>query len=384
MKKIRIAFFLDNLLENLDGVSNTSFRIIERFEEYGITPLFFTCQPPRSARFEFPVFRCPYLTFPYAKDYRLAIKGKKKKIFKRLDEFKPDLIQWSSPSVLGKYATEYSQLRGVPNLTIYHSHFSSYVDYIKWLPFKSAIRSFLDRKLVRLYEKANLILPPTLSMKEYLMEVGLDASKIAIWGRGVDTKKFSPAYRSADLIKKWGAQDKTKILFVSRLVHYKETDMLIRLSKILREATTLIITGEGPEREKLERECVPEKTLFTGKKVGEELAAVYASSDIFIFPSLTDTFGNVVLEAMASGLPVLAADEGGPKNIIKQGETGYLLEPKNEKAFNDKIDLLIENKAHYDEMRQNALQYARNVSWDNIIKQLYHYYIELIDKRTLH
>jgi len=374
---------MDNLLENLDGVTNTSFRIIERFEELGIEPYFFTCQPPKSPDFNYPIFRCPYLTFPYVKDYRFAIAGKRRRIIKILDEFKPDLLHWTSPSILGKYATKYSQEKGIPNITIYHSHFSSYLDYIKWLPFRGAIRRFLDKKLAKLYRGASLILAPTMSMKEFLIDTGLESSKIDIWGRGIDGMKYSPNYRSDKLIDSWRASGKVKILFVSRLVHYKETDMLIRLSHILRDGTLLVITGEGPEREKMERECETSKTVFTGKLVGYELSEVYASADIFVFPSLTDTFGNVVLEAMASGLPVLAANEGGPKNIIQQGKTGYLLEPKNEKAFNEKINLLIDNKPLYDELKENALSYARNVSWDNIIKQLYHHYIDLIDKRSL-
>lgn len=379
MKKVKIAFFIDILKENMDGVTNTSYRIISRLDKLGIEPIFFTCVPPTSPDFKYRVVICPHIKFPYAKDYPIAIPGKRKRIFKILDEFGPDLLHWSSPSLLGDYATQYSRRSHVPNVTIYHSHFNSYVDYFKKVPFRKAIGNFLEKKIIRLYKRAGLILAPTSSMKEFLSENYLEGSRIGIWGRGIDNEKFSPRHRSEALIDKWGGRDKTKILFVSRLVHYKETDMLIRLSQILREDTLLIITGEGPEREKMERECDPSKTVFTGKLVEQQLSEVYASADLFVFPSLTETFGNVVLEAMASGLPVLAANEGGPKNIIQEGKTGFLLEPKNEKAFNERIDLLIDNRPLYDEIKENALSYARNVSWDNIIKQLYKYYIDQID-----
>ncbi len=359
----------------MDGVTNTSYRIISRLNELNIEPIFFTCIPPRLSDFKYPVVICPHLKFPYAKDYPFAIPGKRSVLFKKLDEFKPDLLHWSSPSLLGKYATQYSAKRNIANVTIYHSHFSSYIDYLKWLPFRSAIRKVLDKKLKRLYEKASLILAPTLSMKEFLVDNGINANTIDIWGRGVDGDKFSPNYRSKGLISSWGAEEKTKILFVSRLVHYKETDMLIRLSHILRDETKLIITGEGPEREKMEKECDSSKTVFTGKLVDKELSEVYASADLFVFPSLTDTFGNVVLEAMSSGLPVLAANEGGPTDIVQHGKTGYLIEPKKEKAFNEKINLLIDDKLHYAEMKKNALKYAQSVNWNNIIQQLYQYYL---------
>ncbi len=378
MEKIRIAFFIDILRENMDGVANTSFRIISRLEKMNIEPIFFTCLPPKSPDFKYEIFLCPHLQFPYAKDYPFAIPGKRNKIFQKLDEFQPDLVHWSSPSLLGKYATKYSKLRGVPNVAIYHSHFSSYVDYVKWLPFKSLIRKFIDRSFTRLYERATRVLAPTKSMKDFLAERGLTEAKIDIWGRGIDGTRFNPDFRSPNLIQQWGAEKKTKILFVSRLVHYKETDMLIRLSHILREETLLIITGEGPEREKMEKESAQDRTIFTGKLVDEALSEVYASADIFVFPSLTDTFGNVVLEAMASGIPVIAADEGGPKNIVQEGKNGFLIEPKNEKKFNEKIDLLIDNPALYNEMKENALTYARELNWDNIIGQLNEKYRGLI------
>ena len=362
----------------MDGVANTSFRIISRLEKMNIEPIFFTCLPPKSPDFKYEIFLCPHLQFPYAKDYPFAIPGKRNKIFQKLDEFQPDLVHWSSPSLLGKYATKYSKLRGVPNVAIYHSHFSSYVDYVKWLPFKSLIRKFIDRSFTRLYERATRVLAPTKSMKDFLAERGLTEAKIDIWGRGIDGTRFNPDFRSPNLIQQWGAEKKTKILFVSRLVHYKETDMLIRLSHILREETLLIITGEGPEREKMEKESAQDRTIFTGKLVDEALSEVYASADIFVFPSLTDTFGNVVLEAMASGIPVIAADEGGPKNIVQEGKNGFLIEPKNEKKFNEKIDLLIDNPALYNEMKENALTYARELNWDNIIGQLNEKYRGLI------
>jgi glycosyltransferase involved in cell wall biosynthesis len=217
-------------------------------------------------------------------------------------------------------------------------------------------------------------------MKEFLISGGVSPERIDIWGRGVDNVKYNPSFRSEELIQSWGGQKKTKILFVSRLVHYKETDMLIRLSHILPENALLIITGQGPEREKMESQSNERNTIFTGKLVDQELSAVYASADIFVFPSLTDTFGNVVLEAMASGLPVIAANAGGPKNIIAHGETGYLIEPKNELAFNEHIKILMEDKVLFKKMQGNALQYARDMNWDNLIKQLSKKYLSLIEK----
>ncbi|MFT4833245.1 MAG: glycosyltransferase involved in cell wall biosynthesis [Psychroserpens sp.] len=381
MGKTRIAFFIDVLLEHMDGVANTSNRIISRLDSMEIEPIFFTCLPPQAVDFPYRIVLVPNIKIPYSKDYPFAIPGKRSEIFKILDEFQPDLIHWSSPTLLGKYATRYSKLKGIPNITIYHTHFSGYLDYYNWLPFRSFFRKKLDHRMTNLYDKASLVLAPTLSMKEFLVGEGLSPDKIGIWGRGVDSQKYNPDHRSEELISTWGAQEKIKILFVSRLFHYKETDMLIRLSHILPQNVLLIITGEGPEREKMEKESNKKNTLFTGKLVGHELSEVYASADIFVFPSLTDTFGNVVLEAMASGLPVIAANAGGPKNIVKHGETGYLIEPKNEQAFNDHIRKLSEDKALFNNMKSKALQYARDTNWDSLIKQIQSKYLNLIKKQ---
>ncbi len=381
---MRVAFFIDNLRENLDGVSNTTFQIISRLGNLGIEPLFFSTMAPKSKLFKHRVVLCPFLQFPYAKDYNFAIPGKKKEIFDELDKFKPDLIHWSSPSILAKYATKYSKKSGVPNITIYHSHFSSYVNYLKNVPFKKALRKQVDDTFTKIYKKANLILAPTQSMKEHLIKTGLEEKKIGIWARGVNSEKFSPVHRSKGLIKSWEAEDKKKILFVSRLVHYKETDTLIRLSHKLRDDAVLIITGEGPERAKMEAQCDPDKVIFTEKLTGYQLSEVYASADIFVFPSLTDTFGNVVLEAMASGLPVIAANEGGPKNIVIDGETGFLVEPKNEDEFVHRINLLSDDSSLYETFCENALAYARNENWDNLVDQLFENYSNLTGRQEVY
>ncbi len=120
------------------------------------------------------------------------------------------------------------------------------------------------------------------------------------------------------------------------------------------------------------------EALFTGKLTGLDLSRAYASADIFVFPSTTETFGNVVLEALASGLPVVAAAEGGPKDIIRHGETGILVEPQQEEAFFAEIVKLVDDAAYYERVRNAALAYARSQNWESLCRELFNTYTALV------
>ncbi len=378
MEKTNIAFFIDNLLENLDGVSITSHQIIARLPS-NVNAIFFTPLPPKNKDFPYPIYHTPSLTFLYAKDYKLAIPGKKKHIFSILDEFAPDLIHWSSPSLQGKYATEYAKKKGIPNITIYHSHISSYVDYVNLIPFKQFVRKKLEQHFMKLYGKADVILAPTASMKKFLIDKGMQDKRVKVWGRGVDTDRFTPVKRDVNKFGKHNSS-KFKVLFVSRLVHYKETDLLIRLNGMLNSSQLMVIVGEGPEEAKMKKQMP--NALFMGKLTGEELANIYASADIFVFPSLTETFGNVVLEAMAAGLPVVAADAGGPADILRASRTGFVVEPKNTEAFLEKINLLTGDTGLKNSLSKEARSYAISQNWPSISQLLIKNYRELIKEYT--
>ncbi|WP_420317657.1 glycosyltransferase family 4 protein [Ekhidna sp.] len=371
MKKIKIAFFIDTLKEGLDGVSNTSHQIIERLGEHAIEPLFITGLPPENPKFPYRVYQTRYIPLPYWKDLRLAIPSRKR-IFKVLDEFKPDLIHWSTPSLLGKIAVSYSIKRSIPNIAIYHTHIVSHADYFRWLPFKSFLTKRANKILRKFYNKTSSVLAPTSEMKNYLISIGLPEDKIKIWGRGVNCRLFNPTKRNESYFNDLNRNK--KLLFVSRLVNYKETDTLIKLSHVLPNNLDLFVIGEGPEKKKMIEESNPANTRFLGWLQGEELAEAIASCDLFVFPSISETFGNVVLEAMASGLPVIAAEGGGPKSIVQVGKTGYLVKPKSIDAMLEKIEFLTSNEELLFKMSKQARQYAESQSWSKMVSDLIEIY----------
>ncbi|MFT7198004.1 MAG: glycosyltransferase involved in cell wall biosynthesis, partial [Marinoscillum sp.] len=201
--------------------------------------------------------------------------------------------------------------------------------------------------------------------------------KLKVWGRGVDTDRFTPKKRKEGLWPDIPKENKI-VLFVSRLVREKEPETLLRLYKLIeanRTDVTMALVGDGPTRLYLE-ESMP-KAVFAGTLRGEDLSVAYASADVFVFPSTTETFGNVVLEALASGLPVVAAAKGGPVDIVQDGITGALVEPQNEQAFYQAIVKLIDDETYYNQVRAAALVYAESQNWESLCKELFDEYKRL-------
>lgn len=374
---MKLAFFVDTLEKNHDGVSVVYHNVIEEIKKHGVEAIFFTAYYSSQGDIGLSIYKVASIPIPKQNGLRFAIPNKKR-IFKRLDEFKPDLIHWSTPSPLGICALKYSKQRNIPNITVYHTHFSSYFIYAKWIPFRSFFRSLLEYYINKLYKKANLVLAPSHEMITFLASIGVDRNKIKIWGSGVNLLLYNPEKREKKFLSTYS--ERIKVLFVSRLMKYKRTDSLIAISHLLPKETMLLIVGDGPEERKLKSLCKRESTVFLGKLHGEELATTFASSDIFIFPSISETFGNVVLEAQASGLPVVAADEGGSCELVGHGSDGYLFAKEDIKDAVEKIGHLSVNLKKRSEFGLNARVAAESRSWKIIVEDLLMYYNELIVK----
>jgi glycosyltransferase involved in cell wall biosynthesis len=213
------------------------------------------------------------------------------------------------------------------------------------------------------------------------------STQIRLWSRGVDTENFHPARRSIAWRSKHGiADDELVICFVSRLVREKELDTVVDVLKGLQRlnvAHRSVIVGDGPDRNFLESR-LPD-SVFTGFLVGGELAEAYASSDIFLFPSDTETFGNVTLEAMASGLVTVCADACGSRSLVVPGATGFLAKPRHSREFVEHIQRLASDVVLRDRMRAAARRRSLEFSWDSAMANLLGYYRALLRiPATLH
>ncbi len=372
-EKTRIVFFVDILERHFDGVSNTMHQLAHRIPKDQVEAIFITTYPPSQDDFPFPVYQCPYFSWFLYKDYRIGLPGRMKNLDQILEDFKPHLMHFTSPTLMGKYAIKYAERHNLPVTTTYHTHFYSYMEY--YFGFFKPLEKLLGNVALRLsrwyYTQVNTTFVPSEPMRQFLIELGVEDSKIEYFRRGINAQHFDPSYRSDDLRASYGLEDKKIVLFVSRLVKEKELDTIIRTNRLFEERrsdVTFMITGDGPFKGYMEKRMP--NAIFTGKQTKEELARLYATADVFMFPSTTETFGNVVLEAMASGLPVVAAAAGGPKGIVTRSEAGYVVEPKNEEAFYERINEILNDSELHQKFGKNAVTYAQDQSWDVLCAEM--------------
>jgi glycosyltransferase involved in cell wall biosynthesis len=365
--KIKVAFFADILVKNFDGASRTMFQIIERIPREDFEFMFFCGLPPEQD-IGHKVMRIPTIPIPFNTTYRLAIP-----LFswfsmrKKLKAFKPDVIHIASPSPLGDFAFQFKRRRHIPVMTIYHTHFLSYIDYyLRTIPFlirpaKSTVA--FGQKMF--YDQSDLMYVPTQQMIDELKEFGFDTGKMKIWQRGINHDLFNPNKKDLAYIRSITGNDKPNIIFASRLVWEKNLGTLIKIyreSKTKGDKYNFIIAGDGTAKEVL-TEKMPDAFML-GKIDHESLATLYASADVFLFPSVSETYGNVVVEAMASGCPCVIAKGGGSQSLVKHGETGFLCDPNNPSDYYERIEEIMNSKDIRNKFISNGLEYTKNLDWD--------------------
>jgi glycosyltransferase involved in cell wall biosynthesis len=195
--------------------------------------------------------------------------------------------------------------------------------------------------------------------------------------RGVDNRRFHPAKRSQRLDGRYALSGRTKLLYVGRISKEKNLQALAELFRDLvqmRKDVALVVVGDGPYREEMQRELAATPCVFTGYLEGEALAETYASCDLFVFPSTTDTFGNVILEAQAAGLPVVVTDAGGPQENLIPGRTGLIVPAADPPAFLAAIQTLLADSRRLKSMRMDARIYAESRSFDQAFDQTWRIY----------
>lgn len=383
MRRTKVAFFSDILIPGFDGAQRTMFHIIKRIphERYEYT---FICGEGPGEGFQHQVLDVPSVSIPFNQDYSLAMPALAYfKIKRALDRFRPDVIHISSPSLLGKFALEYARSRSIPVVTIYHTHFISYVDYyLKGMPIVTDIaKSRVISGQRSFYNRCDHVLVPTIEIKKELVSYGFEAEKLIIWQRGIDHSVFNPDKKDSEFIKEITGNDHYNILFASRLVWEKNLSTMIRLYRLFEkkgDRVNFIVAGDGIAKKTLEEKM--SNAHFLGKVDQETLARLYSGSDVFIFPSISETYGSVVIEAMSCGCPCVIADGGGTKALIRQGITGFLSEPEVEQDYYDKILMLRTHPTIRSLIIQEGIKYARQMDWNVLI----HRYLNLVDQCARH
>jgi glycosyltransferase involved in cell wall biosynthesis len=276
----------------------------------------------------------------------------------------------STPGPIGLCGLLAAKMLNLQTSGIYHTDFPQ---YIRILTEDSFLESFAWTYMHWFYGQLDTVFVNSEQYRRSWIDRGFSPDKLKILPRGLDTDLFNPSRRDPAIWKNFGfAGDEVHLLYVGRVSREKDLDILASAYRQLRESglpITLIFVGDGPYSTAL-AEALPE-AKFLGYRTGEELAAIYASADIFVFPSTTDTFGNVVIEAQASGLPVIVSDLGGPKELVEDGVDGLITKALDATNFAEAIRCLAENRELRTEMSRNARNRVINRSWPGAFRKFW-------------
>jgi glycosyltransferase involved in cell wall biosynthesis len=223
----------------------------------------------------------------------------------------------------------------------------------------------------------DFIYVPSRSTGEELAQKGISQHKIRLLPRGVDTGRFHPSKRNGYFARSPRANSGLKLLYVGRVSREKNLHVLAHTFKLLVELmdnVTLVIVGDGPYLAEMRETMRGMPCIFTGYLEGDDLSAVYASCDLFVFPSTTDTFGNVVLEAQASGIPVIVTNEGGPRENIIPGETGLVVESGHELSMLEAMHALLTDPQRLRAMGSAARRYVESRSFESVFDKVWELY----------
>ena len=320
MRPLRVALFSGNYNYLREGANQALNRLVAYLEHAGHqvrvyspvtdTPAFApqgTLIPVRS------------ITLPVRNEFQLAL-GIPPAIRRDVRQFAPDLIHVSTPDILGVCAQALAKRLGVPVVASYHTRFETYLDFygFGWL------KPLAEAHLRRFYRRADCVLAPTAALVEELKRVRGDDS-VKLWSRGVDRSLFDPSRRDASWRRARGWSDEdVVVLFFGRPVVEKGVDVFVSVVHSLQRTHSNVrplVVGAGPAADRMR---VLDGTVFTGHLDGTDLARAVASADVMLNPSVTESFGTVILEAMASGLPVVSADAPNARAQIEHGRTGIL------------------------------------------------------------
>lgn len=368
---MRIAYFSEVFLPKVDGVVNTLCHLFEYLEEHGHQSILFA--PKGGPSLYDGTYVIGFKGYAFPRYPELHLVPPTVEITQELADFKPDLIHLVNPASLGWAGLRYGYRHDLPIVASYHTDIPGFA--ARWgLGF---LRSPLWAYFRFIHNLADLTLAPSRYTAQELQ--ARQFHNVKLWSRGVNTGRFSPEKRS----HAWrvrltaGYAGAPILLYVGRLADEKRIHLLLDVIKNIPEAR-LAIVGDGPARSNLETLFAGTQTVFTGYLTGEDLAHAYASADVFVFPGANETFGNVILEAMASGLPVIAPKSGGIVDLVQDGETGYLFAPDDTVSLLFTAKLLVEYPAVARRMGYAGRISAEKWNWTTVMDELLVHYQTLL------
>lgn len=372
---MRIAYFTETFIPHVDGIVFTLIHLLDYLAEKGHESIMFTPRGQMDKFAQTKIYRQTSFKMPLYKDRFVATPLAR--VEKNTLTFRPDLIHVVAPTSLGIAGLRVARKHNIPLVASYQTDLAGFARHWKLGVFAGTINRFYRT----LHNRADVNLAPSEFTRKQLEKIGI--KRLTVWPGGASLEQFSPAKRG----DKWrsrlmgGDSDKLLILFVSRLSREKRAELLLPLVRDV-PGVRLAIVGDGPDRSRLEKVFAGTDTYFAGYQTGENLAECYAAGDIFVFTGAEETFGNVVVEAMASGTPVIAPNSGGVVDLVADGETGYLYKPGDAKDLMAAFKKLAGDRELAKRMGQAGYERAQQFTWQNSFEILLGVYEKLLAEKA--
>jgi len=366
LHKLRVAVVAESFLPQINGVTNSVLRILDFFKLNGHEAIIIAPEsiggPSEYAGFE--ILRVPAINVKGLIPIALPQQFAKAKVL----DFNPDIIHLASPALLGNYVARFAKKNEIPTLSVYQTDLAGFANHYGFQLANATLNKFVGR----VHSNSDRTLAPSTSACDYLNNLGVPG--VELWRRGVDSERFRPENLDHDLRNSLlgDRPDRTLIGYVGRLAHEKRIEDLISLDE--QDDVQLVIVGDGPIRARLERKLP--NAIFTGFKNGQDLARMYASLDIFIHTGQHETFCQSIQEALASGVPVIAPNSGGPIDLVENGKTGYLINTGNPKEIKRVVKLIQQSDMAV--IRKATRESVVNRTWQAINQELIRHYLDLI------
>ncbi len=372
---MRVALFTETFLPKVDGIVTVVCLLLDHLEKRGIES---TIVAPKMGVEKYrstSVIGVPGVKLPLYPELRVG--PPTLSTYQQLRAFQPDIAHFIHPALIGIPGMLMARSMGIPTVASFHLDFARLAHHFN-LGFMEPVTDLLTKTV---FNAADRSLAPSKRIQRDMQRIGI--RNVGLWGRGVDAEKFNPRYQSAAMREAMsdGHPEDTLLLYVGRVSSEKQLDQLRPILETV-PGTRLAVIGDGPARGDMETYFSGTPTKFMGYMKGEALSAAYASADMFVFPSAMETFGLVVVEAMAAGLPVVASRVGGIPDVVDIGVNGYTFEVNDIAGMIDGVRQIATNRARITQMGQAARAFAESQSWDTMMDEVVDLYVTMIAEAT--
>lgn len=359
---MRIAIVAESFWPAINGVSNTAARLARHLIHRGHETLIIAPGPGEDRADHTPVVRLRSIGVPFYRECRVGLGGEP--LEHAIDQFEPDVIHLAAPFLLGRKAGRVAAERGVPCVAAFQTDVAGFARRYHLGLAEERVWSIVREA----HEAASVTLAPSSVTCWQLRERGLDP--VTLWPRGVDHRRFNSSFRDEALRRKLAPHGEVVVGYVGRLAREKQLERLAPLLDV--RGIRVVIVGDGPRRRSLER-ALP-GALFTGFRRGDELSRLVASLDVFVHPGLDETFCQAIQEALAAGVPVVAPAAGGPLDLVRHGDNGFLWSPEAPETLVGAVRHLAAEPLLRRRFGSRARRSVAGRNWDAVLDQAIDHY----------